>query len=698
MNIKEKILQILQQSKAQFLSLKQICSLVGCSGSADRKIVSQTLAELEKDFAVIFDEPNRRYRIVREGDFGKAEFQSTAKGFGFLIMEDGDDLFVPASKTHGAFHKDTVLYRRVEGTKDEAEIVKVVSRGITSLVGTMDKSANVRFVIPDEKRFISDVYVSKNKDMKARNGQKVVVKITHFPEDNRNSPEGEVTQVLGFPDDKNVDMLSVAYNYGIRTEFPTEVEKRAAALPQSVSDEQLVGRKDLRNQTIITIDGEDAKDLDDAVSVSQNADGTFTLGVHIADVSEYVKPGGDIDNEAFLRATSVYLPQTVFPMLPTALSNGVCSLFEGVDRLTLSCEMTVDAKGKVVAADLFPSVINSNHRMTYTAVQAIFDGDKHTINKYVDVVPMLSDMKKLAEILQKRRNLRGNIDFATKEVNFVYDKHNNVVDVLPFEPTFSHAVIEEFMIAANESVAEYASGMGLPFVYRVHDKPDEQKLSVLFALMKGVGIKVKKSQDVQSSVLQDALAQAEQTPYFNLVNNVMLRTMQKAVYSTVNTGHFGLASRCYCHFTSPIRRYPDLVVHRIIKTALAGKMTDKALRAYEDMATDAAKQSSIREKVAAEAERKADDVKKCMYAQTIVGQTFDAVVSGITDNGIFCALPNTVEGFVAFADYDRYFTVDRERFCVSDGEHTYSLGDSVRITVQSVNLSACKIDFAFADR
>ena len=469
---------------------------------------------------------------------------------------------------------------------------------------------------------------------------------------------------MGFPNEKNVDMMSVAYSYGLHTDFPQNCCKQAQQMPQSVSEKEIEGRVDLRGDTVFTIDGEDAKDLDDAVSIVQNADDTYTLSVHIADVSHYVKAGDAIDKEAFARGTSVYFPETVFPMLPRELSNGICSLYEGVDRLTLSCRMTINNRGKVLQSDIFPSVIRSKHRLTYTAVQAVFDGDKTVKTQYADIVDDLLKMKTLAEILQNKRNKRGNIDFQTKEVYFVHDEQGNVVDVVPYQRTFAHQLIEEFMIIANESVASYAENCDYPFVYRVHDKPDEEKFANLVALMKGVGINVKHSRQLHSSVLQDALAQAEKTPYFNLINDVMLRTMQKAKYSTVNSGHFGLASNCYCHFTSPIRRYPDLVVHRILKTAVQGKMTDKALSAYTVMAKETSRQASVREKVADEAERKADDVKKCNYAERIVGQTFDAIISGVTEHGIYCELPNTVEGFVSVEKLGGYFTYNAQTFCL----------------------------------
>ena len=691
--LKDKIYEIIQNINAEYFTAKQLYGILRTHSTAERKTVAEILHQLEEDCAIVFDARNRRYRLVKEGEYGKAEFQGNARGFGFLIRAEGEDLFVSAAKTHGAFHKDVVLYRRVSGSTDEAEVVKILSRGMTQIVGTYDKSNNTRFVIPDDKRFAKDVFILPKKDMGAKNGQKVVAQINVFPQDNRQSPEGEIVEILGFPDEKNVDMAAVARSYRLTQSFPPECKLQAEKMPSSIADSDLIGRRDLRKHKIFTIDGEDAKDLDDAVSISSNADGSFKLGVHIADVSHYVKVGSAIDKEAFNRATSVYFPEMVFPMLPRELSNGICSLYEGVDRLTLTCEMTINAQGKVLEYDVFPSVIHSCHRLTYNAVQAIFDGDRKMQTRYADICGDLFEMKRLAEILQNKRNKRGNIEFASKEVTFVHDDEGNVIDVVLADNSFSHQLIEEFMIVANECVAEYAESCSYPFVYRVHAKPDEEKLALLLKLLEGIGIKVKRCQEIHNSVLQDALLQAEKTPYFNLVNDVMLRTMQKAKYSDVNTGHFGLASRCYCHFTSPIRRYPDLVVHRILKTAIEGKMTEKALRAYEDMAYDAAKQSSIREKIADEAERKADDVKKCAYAANLIGQSFSALISGVTERGIYAELPNTVEGFIAIEKLGQHLTYNREQFCLYGEGVKYSLGDPVTITVASVNKQACKIDF-----
>lgn len=682
----------MQESNLRDFTVKQICALVQTQSGVERQAVKDALAALQKQADVFYDDNARRYLLVDGTRIGKAVFQGNKRGFGFLLRDDGD-LFVPAPKTYGAFHGDTVLYKRIDGTQDEAQVLTILQRGKNTLVGTYQKQGHLSFVILDDQHFSTDVFIQPKRHLNAQNGQKVVVKINSYPKDNRNCPEGEVIQVLGYPNQNNVDLLSVAIAYGVQIDFPENVQKRATKIPQTLAEKDYDGRRDLRDQLIFTIDGDDAKDLDDAISITQNSDGTYTLGVHIADVSHYVKPSDDIDKEAFTRATSVYFPNMVFPMLPRELSNGICSLYQGVDRLTLTCQMTINAKGNVVAYDIFPSVINSCHRLTYNQVQALFDGDKTIQNDLSDVCDSLFAMQRLAQILQNKRLKRGNIEFATKEVTFCCDEKGNVVDVVPYERKFSHQLIEEFMIVANETVAEYVENCSYPFVYRVHEKPDEQKLAVLMDLMSGVGIKVKHSQQIHNSVLQDALLQAEQTPYFALINDVMLRTMQKAKYSTENIGHFGLASRCYCHFTSPIRRYPDLIVHRIVKTAVAGKMTEKAICAYQLMAEDCASQSSRQERNADEAERKADDVLKCKYALNHLGESFDAIISGVTERGLYAELPNTVEGFVSIDKLNGYFTYNAQKFCLTNGSIKYSLGDSVKIVIQSVNKSAYKIDF-----
>lgn len=690
------ILQIIKGIKSEYFTAKQLQSVLQTKSTVERQIVLQALQDLTRSGELFFDERNRRYKVIDESNFGKAIFECNQRGFGFLINPDGKDLFVPASKTHGAFHKDEVLYKRVEGTEDEAEIVKVLSRGCTQIVGTYDKTNGARFVLPDDNRFLRDVYVLRGKDGGAKHGQKVVVSICYFPSDNRDNPEGEIVQVLGYPESKDVDMLSVAYAFGLSQQFSPSAQARADKMPQQVEEKDFENRRDLTEKVTFTIDGDDAKDLDDAVSITANADGMFTLGVHIADVSHYVKAGDDVDKEAFARATSVYLPEMVFPMLPKSLSNGICSLYEGQNRLTLTCQMTVNNRGKVVDYDIYPSVIRSKRRLTYSLVQRYFDGDEQAKQQLGQLCSHLDDMQRLALILQNKRNQRGNIDFASKEVYFVHDDDGKVVDVVPRVQDFAHQLIEEFMIVANETVAEYAENCAIPCVYRVHDKPDEQKLATLVTLMNGVGLNVKRAQEIHNGILQDALVQAKQTPYFHLINDVMLRTMQKAKYSEVNSGHFGLASRCYCHFTSPIRRYPDLVVHRIIKTALAGKMTEKAVDAYTEMASNCAYQSNVREKIADEAERKADDVKKCAYAQTILGNSYPAIVSGVTERGIYAEMENTVEGFISVDKLARSLQYNAQQFCLYNDAVRYALGDSIAITVSAVNKQTAKIEFDLA--
>ena len=372
MNITQKILTVIKDNNADSFTAKQLYALFQTKSTADRRIIQDALGELERAGEIYFDAHTRRYRIVNREAFGRAVFECNARGFGFLIRDDADDLFVPASKVNGAFNKDTVLYRRIEGTEDEAEIVKVLSRGMRELVGVYDKSNNARFVVPDDKRFVKDIYIQPKKDLNAKNGQKVAVRITAYPV-GRGKPEGEIIQVLGYPDEKDVDMLSVAASYGLSSEFNDDCARQAERIPSVLQDKDYVGRRDLRKRTVFTIDGADAKDLDDAVSVTENADGTYLLGVHIADVSHYVKAGDAIDKEAFARGTSVYLPGTVYPMLPRELSNGICSLYQGVDRLTLTCEMTIDANGKVEDSDIYQSVINSRHRLTYDEAQALLD-------------------------------------------------------------------------------------------------------------------------------------------------------------------------------------------------------------------------------------------------------------------------------------------------------------------------------------
>ncbi len=693
------ILDMLSHCKSGYLSFKQLSSMFACGSSYDKSQLDRVLTSMCKDNVIIYDKHNRRYSATAvqvAQDTFEAIVDAQPRGYIFL-MQDGveNDMFVSARNTGGAMHRDKVLARAIAGTEDEAEILSVITRGMPEVVGTYDKSNNARFVIPDEKKFNKDIYIPVKGDLGAKDGQKVIVRITSYPIDRDRRPEGEIIQVLGYAGEHDADMMAVAHSFGIRTQFDDKVLARAEGITTTVEDKAIVGRMDLRDELIITIDGADAKDLDDAISISNCGDGTYMLGVHIADVSHYVRSGDDIDNEAFIRGTSTYLPQMVFPMLPTKLSNGICSLFEGVDRLTLSCNMHVDSKGEVIDFSVDNSVIRSRHRMTYSDVQSILDGDSQLRAKYSDIVPMLDDMSALANILIERRNAKGHINFGSREVKFVTNDKGHVVDVLPYETLFAHKIIEQFMVLANETTAQYCTDSCVPSVYRVHAKPDPEKLTTLVSLLNSVGISITAKHAEHSSALAKALDKAEGQYYYKLINTVMLRTMQKARYSTENIGHYGLASTCYCHFTSPIRRYPDLMVHRVLKTLIAGKMTDRAIKAYKGLCEDASLNSSITEKKAEEAERKAVDVKICQYASNLIGEHYSGVISGVTENGVFVELANTVEGFIRCDRLEGYnLQYNAKSFSLSNAGVCYQLGDKIEIVIESVNVSACKIDMA----
>lgn len=694
MNLNSRLLQLFKESKATFLSRKQIFQLADAHTRFEKDAVGEALDVMVKEGLLYFDKRNARYRLSRQEDFVTGIIDGNARGFAFLVPDgsEGKDMFIAPHRLNGALHRDRVLARPIPDTADEAEVVKVISRGMKQLVGTYTVSNGARFVIADDKKFFKDVFISPRKSLNARNGDKVVAEITVYPHDGRLNPEGEVTKVLGVGG-VNSDMVSVALSFGISDQHSEETERHCRKVKQPVSGQMYEDREDFRNCNVFTIDGEDAKDLDDAVSVRVLADGKVELGVHIADVSHYVRPEDPVDKEAFQRGTSVYFPDRVFAMLPKTLSNGVCSLQEGEDRLTLSCVM-VFKEDEIVDFRLTPSVINSKHRMTYNKVQAILDGDEESYAGYSDIAEDIKIMARLAQKLIDRRNVAGNIDFDSNEVGFeIVD--DDVTAVVPKKRLFAHRIIEQFMISANETVAQFVFNCGYPMVYRIHEKPDGEKLAVLIQLLKALGINIQETQNIHASSLQKALEQARQTPYGNMISDVMLRTMQKARYSVVNAGHFGLSSRCYCHFTSPIRRYPDLVVHRVVKSILCNKMTDKAVSAYEEMTERCAVQSSIREKVAMEAERKADDMLKCRYCLRLVGQCFDGRISGVTENGLFVELPDTVEGFIERNDLvEDDLTFDGSSYSLYNDNVRYRLGDEIRIKVLSVNMSACKIYFA----
>lgn len=626
-------------------------------------------------------------------DLLKGKLQGNERGYAFLITDGGTDYFIPHSDLKGAMHGDTVVCERTfgGGKRTTARVLKIIERGITELCGTFISKRSGGFVIPDDGKYFDNVTVPFGKEGHAKSGDKVVCEITAYPK--KKSPEGRIVRVLGRQFDRKAELKSLAYTYNIPERFPTEVWREAEKLTEP-SEKDFAGRRDFTDKTVFTIDGEDSRDFDDAVGIEKTENGNYRLYVHIADVSHYVKLGGIIDNEAFERATSVYFPESVTPMLPDKLCNDLCSLKEGVKRLTLSVVAEIDKKGDVVDKEITVGVIKSKARLTYGEVQKILDGDKETINRRKGIYSDLLLMNELTDILIKKRNKKGSIDLDVKESVVIVDK-NGKIYVSASKGDKAHKIIEEFMILANVVVAEYAYYLELPFVYRIHEKPNEESLEKFYSFLDGLGITYKRKKDeVFPKDFQNILEKAKGTPAFTLINRVMLRSMQRAKYSPECVGHFGLSEKEYCHFTSPIRRYPDLCIHRILKDFLCGKKD--VAKKYGDFVNKASLQSSEKERNAAEAERAVDDYYKTLYISDYVGETFDGVVSGVTGFGVFVELDNGIEGLIRIENIKgKRFVYDENRFSLSDGKTTYKLGDKVKITVVGADISARKAEFVF---
>ncbi|MEX1308766.1 MAG: ribonuclease R [Eubacteriales bacterium] len=624
-------------------------------------------------------------------------------GFGFVRQPD-NDIFVPKERLNGAMNGDTVSVKQTKiaggGKTREGEVVRIIENTPRTVLGTFERTKKSTFVLSDEPG-MDDIYIPKNSTKKAKDGQKVVVQITKRAVQNR-SPEGRVTEILGYPGDKGVDVISVVKRFGIKTEFSVAAMTLAEqAAARGITREDLKGRKDFRKDIVFTIDGADAKDLDDAVSIKRLRNKNYLLGVHIADVTHYVKKGSVLDTEAWKRATSVYLVDKVVPMLPACLSNGVCSLNEKVDRLTLSCEMEIDSSGELVGHKISRSVIRSVHRMTYSDVnQILTDKDKDLQKKYKDIVEPLVAMEKLAAILREKREKQGSIDFDIEESHIMTDENGKVTEIVPRERGVAERLIEEFMLTANRTVAEDFFWRELPFVYRVHETPDSEKLQEFAYFLSNFGFKLKGvNGDFHPKELQQVLKAIKGQPHENIVNQVMLRSLKKAEYRPENLGHFGLAFKHYCHFTSPIRRYPDFTIHRIIKDTVTGNIAKQDMDALRDETKETSVQSSMMERKAMEAERAVEDMKKCEFMKTRVGETFIGVVSGVTNGAIFVELDNTVEGVLPLANLkDDYYTYVDKMFCVV-GERTrkkISLGDEIKVTIRNVDIRETRIEFDIA--
>ena len=649
------------------------------------------------------------HALVREGEllmdsrfrFGTAEqfgamrgvLSCNERGFGFFVPENGaPDLFIPHRSMKNALHGDTVLAFCVGGRNgDEGEVLAVLERGYGELVGTYHHDRRAGRLCPDDRRFDADVVIPAGKHKRCPTGAKAVARITSY--DGR-IPVGEIVEVLGTSGDFFTEELALIRAHGLREEFPAEAVREAEkqALRDPAAD--LKGRKDLRGALLITVDGEDTRDIDDAISVRKKGS-CFELGVHIADVSHYVARNRACDQEAFRRGTSVYFPDRVLPMLPPALSNGICSLNEGADRLTLSCFMTVDLSGKVVKKRVAPSIIRSRHRMTYTEMTKLIERDAALEAKYPDLIGFVADAAELTEILKRARERRGGVELDVKETAIRYE--NGEISIPEYERTVSHEMIEEFMILANESVASLMAEKEMPFVYRVHERPSEEKASGFLTFLKEIGIPAKfDARKVSPKDYRDLLFSLQSSPLSSLVSRVMLRSMQKARYSHENCGHFGLASDCYCHFTSPIRRYPDLCVHRIIKDALSAGADSlgRVRETYENFVEEASLRSSACEKNAADAEREVDALYIAAYMQKKIGEEYDATVSGVTGFGLFAELANTVEGFIPLEMLpdDSYDFLD-DRFLLRGTKNTFRLGQRVRVKVVGVDFGTRRVQF-----
>lgn len=633
-------------------------------------------------------------------------FAGHAKGFGFveLLDENGEDIYIPEEETGGAFHGDKVQValkkENKPGKRREGRVIKILERGTREIVGTFQESAGFGFVVPDNQRFLRDIFIQKENFLGARNQDKVVVEIRDYGTRKR-SPEGKIIQVLGNSEEKGIDVLSVAKSCGLPMEFPEKVLNQAERIRESLNEGDFYGRLDLRDVPMVTIDGEDAKDLDDAVSLSKEGN-LFHLGVHIADVSNYVQYSSALDREALKRGTSVYLVDRVIPMLPKKLSNGICSLNAGEDRLALSCLMDIDEKGKVVSHGIAETVIHVNERMTYTDVKKILrKEDQQLAERYRELLPMFFQMEELSALLRKRRKKRGAIDFDFPESKIELDENGKPVRIYPYEQNVATRIIEDFMLAANETVAQEYAQAGIPFVYRTHDTPDMEKMEPVLELVHRAGVKVKKSkEEIRPKEVQKILKELAGKESEDFFSRLILRSMKQARYTTECTGHFGLAARYYCHFTSPIRRYPDLQIHRIIKENLRGKMTEAKMSHYEEILDEVARQSSATERRAEEAERETIKMKKAEYMESQIGEIFEGVISGVTDWGLYVELPNTVEGLVHVNSLmDDYYVYDSVHYTLT-GERkkrSFAIGQKVKVRVAQADARERTVDFVLAD-
>ena len=699
MEIKETLISFMTEQAYKPMNIGELAKVFHIK-KADMKEFKNLLAEMEKSGQIVRTR-TEHYGIPEKMGLVIGKFQGHQRGFGFVIAEvERPDIFIPADNVNGAMNGDIVLAKILKeenkGKKCEGEITRIIERSNKTIIGTYDDSKNFGFVVADDKRIAQDIFIPKAERNGAKTGQIVIAEITEWPEQRRN-PEGRIIEILGDKGDQGIDILTIIKKHKLPEEFPQKVEAFAANIVEEIPKEEYARRTDLRDLQMITIDGEDAKDLDDAVSIEILENGNYRLGVHIADVSHYVKEKNPLDIEALKRATSVYLIDRVIPMLPKKLSNGVCSLNPKLDRLALTCFMEIDKNGKTVDHDIVESVIKTNERMTYTDVTKILrDKDAETIKKYDYLYEDFKHMEELCAILNKKRMGRGAIDFDFTECKIILNEFGKPVDIVPYERGVANRVIEEFMLLANETIAEHMFWLNVPFVYRIHEDPDEEKLMHFSEFAHNLGYSMKWGKEIHPRMLQEVIADVKGKKEEMVLSTLLLRSMMKAKYSPECGGHFGLASKYYCHFTSPIRRYPDLIIHRIIKEVINGGLNEKRTERLRKEVETASKQSSDMERVAMEAEREVDDLKKAEYMSERIGQEFDGIVSSVTNFGLFVELPNTIEGLVHMSSLDDDYYVFDERHLTLIGERTkkmYKLGEEVKIVVSKVDLASHEVYF-----
>lgn len=701
-DIHEKVLAFMREASYAPMTSEQLVDALADVCSASK--LWQELLALEANGEIIrtrFD----TYGLPEKMGLVAGRFQLTSKGFGFVIPDnkgDRPDVFIPPRSLNGAMNNDRVLARvnnDAHGKKPEGEILRIIVHANNKVVGIFHQTGDFAFVTPDDKRIGQDVYVMRKHFNGAKDGQKVVVEITEWPQEHRKA-EGRVSEVLGNIGDVGLEILSIIKQNDLPLQFPDEVLEAARKVPKTIKKSELAGRRDLRERTVVTVDGEDAKDLDDAVYVEQLGRDEYLLGVYIADVSYYVTEDSTLDKEARERGTSVYLVDRVLPMLPERLSNGICSLNAGEDRLAMACEMHIDSLGTILSYDIFPAVINVRHRLSYNIVRAILAGDSAMCERYEDILPMVARMDILRQILHDKRARRGAVDFELPEQKVILDENLHPIDIVQRIHGNAESIIEEFMLAANETVAKHMFDAHWPFIYRVHDIPSEERMQEFAKLLANFNIKFRVKEETEPKDIQQAVAEVAGKAEERLITTVALRSMKQAVYQTDNIGHFGLAAKYYTHFTSPIRRYPDLIVHRLLRAWMQQpKLKDSEVEPLEEKLDVIAEHSSIRERAAADAERATVDLKMCEYMAGHIGEEYDGIISGVTAFGMFVELPNGVEGLVHISSLmDDYYDFYEERYALV-GNHSgraYRLGDAVRIEVLNVNISDVSIDFIMA--